>query len=824
VDLLAAWLLFPLLLCLIFLGWGLLVERLSGRDLPGVLLLPLGLSAVLVAARVLVVAEFLVDVALPLIAVAALIGLVVGRGRLRAPRFDSWAAAAALGVAVVVAAPAVLTGEPTFTGSLVLGDTAHQLTLADRLGEAGTQSQPLPNSSYELSVRKYFVTAYPLGPQAALGLLSPLGVIDLAWLYQPFMALLLAATALALNGLLGRSLESRRLRALVSFVAAQPALVVAFALQGSIKELTALATVSLTFALTALVLRERWHARGFLTLALSSLATIGALGPAGVVYVGPPLLVAAGAWGLRLRKVPLRTALAAAGGVVLATVLLALPLVGGASTAVKANDKTLSTGDQLGNLARPLDLLQATGAWVVGDYRYEPLSPARTSAVAVVVLLIAVAGLVMAIRRRALGPLLLTGILVPLSGLLLLRGNPYADAKVLVLLSLVVPTLAMLAAAWLIASGERRRRTVGAFLAVGVGGVVLAGNVLAYHDVQLAPHDRYEEQLSIAEQLEGKGPVVFAEYDEFAKHFMRRTQVLSQPEWPFEFPVGPLNVKGAATHVEENRDGLHPTFKAPLDPDGITPSSLQKANYIVIRRSPTASRPPANYRLVRRGRYYEVWQRDASERVERHEPFGPSVFQPAAKPKSCSLLRSVARTAERIGGELAWLERGPVSVYDPRYASEKNKGFGYSQRVNYQLWPKSVTVGGSGAAKARIGVPKTGRYDVWLMGSFGRETTVTVDGRPAGAVSYEIANSGAYMLLDQIRLTKGTHRLVVARGGGNLQPGNGGGYRSNLLYLGPLVLSPAEEQRRTVQRSDPARYRDLCTKRLDWVEAVKPAD
>src|SRR3712207_8751081 len=38
--------------------------------------------------------------------------------------------------------------------------------------EAGTYSQPLPNSSYELSVRKYFVTAYPIGPQAALGLLA----------------------------------------------------------------------------------------------------------------------------------------------------------------------------------------------------------------------------------------------------------------------------------------------------------------------------------------------------------------------------------------------------------------------------------------------------------------------------------------------------------------------------------------------------------------------------------------------------------------------------------------------------------------------------
>ena len=37
-------------------------------------------------------------------------------------------------------------------------------------------------------MRKYFATAYPLAPQAALGVLAPLGLLDLAWLYQPFLA------------------------------------------------------------------------------------------------------------------------------------------------------------------------------------------------------------------------------------------------------------------------------------------------------------------------------------------------------------------------------------------------------------------------------------------------------------------------------------------------------------------------------------------------------------------------------------------------------------------------------------------------------------
>ena len=41
-SLVVAWLAFPLLLCLLSLGCGLVVERLTAMRLPGMLLLPLG--------------------------------------------------------------------------------------------------------------------------------------------------------------------------------------------------------------------------------------------------------------------------------------------------------------------------------------------------------------------------------------------------------------------------------------------------------------------------------------------------------------------------------------------------------------------------------------------------------------------------------------------------------------------------------------------------------------------------------------------------------------------------------------------------------------
>lgn len=817
-DLLAAWLLFPLLAGLLFLGWGLIVERISGRELPGVLLLPVGLAAVLVVCRVLVVWTVAVDAALPFLALVAVVGLVLSRARLRALRFDPWAAAAAAGVALVIAGPVILSGEPTFTGPLVLGDTAHQLTLAARLGESGTALPP-PHSSYDLSVRKYFVSAYPIGPQATLGILSPLGLLDLAWLYLPFLALLAAAAALALNGLIARSIESRRARGLVTFVAGQPALVVAFALQGSIKEITAVATVTLTFALVLLAIVERWPARAFLAPALAALATVGALGPPGLAYVGPPLAIAAGAWALRLREVPLKTALPAAAAVVLASALLALPVLSGAGTAVKANDTTLSTANQLGNLARPLDPLQASGAWVTGDYRYEPIHPHAVQGIALLVCLAGLLGLVMAVRRRALGPLLLAGVLLPISALLLLRGNPYADAKVLVLVSVVVPLLAMSGAAWLLAGRERRLRLLGGAVAVGVGVAVIASNAAAYHKAQLAPYHRYQEQLSIGDQLKGRGPVVFAEYDEFAKYFVRHARVLSVPEWPFEYPVGRLNPTGAASRMEGNRR-LHPTFKTALDPDGIDPSILQNSSFIVLRRSPTTSRPPADYRLIRTSRYYEVWQRDRSLEVLGHAALGRDVFEPASRP-SCDLVAKLGRRAERSGAQLASVERDPVVLFDPVHALRANRGLDFASD-KYELFPKSVTVPGAGRASASLRVPKTGRYRVWLQGSFSRALDVRLDGRPVGTAAYEIAYNGAYLLLGNVNLRAGRHELLITRGKTTLHPGDGGELQGN-VFMGPTVLSPVEADRRTVRLTQPRDARALCSKRLDWIEIVRPA-
>ncbi len=647
------------------------------------LLLPVGLAAVLVVSRVLVVSEL---TGRPRAAAdrggRRWSGCSSSRDRLRAMRFDrpgprprrsgwrSWSPRRRC-----------FSGEPTFTGSLVLGDTAHQLTLADRLGEAGTHSQPLPNSSYELSVRKYFVTAYPMGPQAALGLLSPLGLLDLAWLYQPFLAIFLAATALSLNG-----------------VARPRAGVAPAAGAGHLRRRPAGAGGRLRPA----GLDQGDHGAGH---GLAHLRARGAGAGRALAGTRVPDARAVGAGHrrrARARRAGVRGPAAAdrCGGVGAAAAQgrrcgprswrragwswppCCSPCRWSAAPPRPSRPTTRPSppATQLGNLARPLDLLQAIGR--LGGRRL-PLRAARSprppprwrswwSRSAVL-------GLVMAIRRRALGPLLLAGVLVAA-----LRRCCCSAATLT-----PTPRCSCWPRSW--CRCWRCSRPPGCSPRRSEGGGFSGERWRCWWAGWSSPATCWPTTTSSSRPTtatrsscrspsswRAAGPVVFAEYDEFAKHFMRRTQVLSQPEWPFEFPIGPLNVKGAATHVEENRDGLHPSFKAPLDPDGITPvEPAEGASFIVIRRSPTASRPPANYRLIRtrallRGlaaRYALRASSCATSRSARR------VFQPAARAQRCSLVKSVARTARAAGRQagLAWSARRSSST-TPSDASSNNAG------------------------------------------------------------------------------------------------------------------------------------------------------
>ena len=806
-DLLAAWLLYPLALGALSLGLGLLLERITDWRMPGALLLPAGFALLVALARVITEFSAVAKLALPAIVALALAGLALSVPRLRALRPDPWCVVAVLGVFAVFAAPVVLSGEPTFAGYLALPDTSQQLSLSYLYADRGPDWMSLaPGSTYE-TMAKYVVTAYPVAGQATLGVTAPLGLLDRAWLYQPLLSFMAMISALAIWSIAAPLLARAWQRAVVAFVAGQSALVLGNALVGTIKELTALTMLLTLAALVAAALAERRPARSLLGVALAAAAALGALGPAVIPYLAAPGLAVLGFWGVRIaRERRYDDALwLAVGGA--AAGAFAYPTLKTLRTSVTAGNSVLvDLKSSIGHLAGPLDTAQALGIWLSGDYRYAGHTTLQAPPLLIAAICV-VLGLAWAIRRRHWGVLLLAVMFIPTSLYLLTRGTTYADAKVLVLVSPACLLLAMLGAVTLW-SGRWRPLAALATAAI-LGGVVLS-NALAYHDVSLAPHDRYAELLALDDELAGRGPVFFGEYDEFAEYFLHRAAVFSAPEAPIAFRTAPYE-PNALTDPKRR-----PSEKTPIDVDDVKVSYLQSFPYIVLRRGPATSRPPANFVLDERLRFYDVWRRTARPRVLDHTPLGPDVLQPGA-PVTARAARASARRARSLGGAIAYVERErPEIVLAKRDPKLPPRWLGFGN------FPEAVLSGGPAKIHRPLQIPRTGRYNAWIEGSYARRMAIYVDGKRLPRVPSGLNNPGAYVSLGGVRLARGAHEVLIRQGGGDLRPGSGG-FRSSLRHVGPLFFDPAVNASFRVRTIDPRDWRSLVGVRADWLEIVSAA-
>jgi hypothetical protein len=804
-DLLAAWLLYPLALACICLGLGLLVERLSAWRMPGALLAPVGFATLLVLARLITATQGTARLALPVIGALALGGLVLGRKRLLGLRPSPWLVAAVAGLYLLLAAPIVLSGEPTFAGYLALPDTNQQFALADLFAHRGPDWGGLPEGANSRLVAKYVTTSYPVAAQAALGVTAPLGALDIAWLYQPFLAFTLLLGGLAAWAIAAPLLARRWQAAIVAFTVPQSALVIGNYLTGSIKEIASAVVLLTLVALVAAAIRERPSARSLLTVAIVSGAAVGALGPAALAYVAIPLLVAVAVWAIpRLRR-PRPIEVAGVVGAVALLTLLALPVLQNLRTAITVNQAVLvDQKDELGHLAGPLNSAQALGIWLSGDFRYAAGGGAAQPILSVIAALCALVAAGWAIRMRRWGPLLLVATFVLVSALLLARGTAYADSKVLMIASPALLALAMIGAAVL---WTGRWRVVSGLLTVALVGGVLWSNALAYHDVSLAPHDRYTELLDLNERLAGRGPAFFGEYDEFAEYFLRSIPVYASPYYPHEFRSAPY--KPNALSDPKRR----PSEKTPIDIDDVTLAYVESSPYLILRRGPQTSRPPANYERVIQGTFYDVWHRTSAVRVLDHMPLGPDVLHQTAVVRAPVARRWAARARSR-GGRIAYVPRERPPVFLATRVPRPVRWIGFGN------FPEALLSEGPANFHVEIAIPRNGRYHVWVEGSFARDIHIGIDGRPLPHRPDGLNNPGAYASLGRVRLTRGRHVLTLRQYGGDLRPGSGG-YQSSLRHIGPIYFDPVANERDAVRTLAPSRWRDLVGVRADWLEIVR---
>ena len=248
-------------------------------------------------------------------------------------------------------------------------------------------------------------------------------------------------------------------------------------------------------------------------------------------------------------------------------------------------------------------------------------------------------------------------------------------------------------------------------------------------------------------------------------------------------------------------------YGQPVVLDRAAPRSLSSYPLIVTRRDPSASPPPAVYRLLWRGRYYEAWGRVPSAHAARAH-----VAPADAAGSGCGAIANLARSAAVSGlrGARLIAARSPALVRIALASASHPAGWGHRR--------EGLVLSRPGSLLADFVLPEAGAWEVWLRGQVMPAIGVSIDGRSLGSVSGQLG--GNSLVPDTIsasvaRLSAGRHRLALTRGGFSFAPGSGGSAVLDAIFLAPAALAA-----RTLAEVPARDWRALCGGSYEWLELI----
>jgi hypothetical protein len=795
--------LYPLVLLALSAGGGLLVRRVGGGWLPGVLVAPVGFALLVATSSFATYVSWLAPAA-PYIPVAfALLGLGLeargGKLRLPRPRRVPWETLAALFAFAALAAPTLLTGTPTWSGYSRIVDIGFQMDFSQHLAEAGRAAVGNA-SSFQVVVGKLLNIGYPGGGQATLGVTAKLIRTNLAWCYQTYHAFAAAVGALAIYSLLGRMSTNRPLRAVGAAVAIQPTALYSYALVGGIKELTTAAMLMVLAAVLAERLPGRGSNRSVAPAAVSVSGAFAAFSVGALPWLGVVLallfavtLVPSGRW----------RALASWVLLGVSTVLISLPGIISAATQLSGIASSAIGGVVelgLGNLAAPVPVWSAAGVWLTADYRFPLEHVAMTHRLDVFVLVLAVVGFVCALLRRR-WVIAAIGVAAPIA-LLYYKAHSTAwlQFKSFTITGVLVLTLAF---AGVCALGASRRRWVsllGWLAAAIISAGVLYGNAITYHDTTLAPAARYYDLAAIGKRYAGQGPTLYPGFDEYAEYFLREedgSSSVNPAKAEYSIRPGVQEPGGVGFAFNLNQ------FQLPF---------LQRFKLIVEPRNPVGVRAPSNWDLVQQTKYFNVWRRvrPASE-VYFHFPL--SGLPHERTPEFCAKLIDTLHQAGP-GATVAYVPAAPTVELLPAAGVHPN----------YWRGEGGLAVYGAGRDRISFALAQPADYSLWIAGSIGRPIEFVLDGRSVGTVAYEERYPGQFIHIGARQLAAGPHTLELVRGGGSLHPGSGDDVDPDTGELGQIVLIPGESPPSQVEVVPGSDAEKVCAAPVgyQWMEVLRP--
>jgi hypothetical protein len=799
-------LVYPVALAALCLGAGLLTDRLTGAFLPGALLVTVGAAALIAISQLTTYVHAIAPATPYLMAAVATAGFAVSAARVRSlarrMRERPWLLALSIAAYAAALAPVLLAGRPTFSSFMALSDSAVHMIGADFLIHHGQSFAHLDlRNSYGQFIDAYYNSGYPSGADTFFGGSALLLRLPLIWAFQPFNAFVLASAVGPAWLLAQRIGLAGPWAALAALSAALPALVYAYELLGSVKEITVL---SLLLTLGCLVVSHRDWLGGPPARAIPfALVLAGGVSALGIGF---------GAWGLGALAVLAAIALgglragrrsgrqlfylAAAGA--LAALIAALPTWAHLSDSLRVARDIGSTANS-GNLHAPLRTIQVAGVWLHGSYKLAPAGAALPITHALIVITFAAAALgalhLLRMRSFALAAWIACMLLVWL--IVSESVTTWAGAKTLVLSS---PVLMLLAWAGLAAMRQGQLptpvRAIAWLPALAIAGGVLVSDALQYHSSNLAPTSRYRELASVGSRFAGKGPALFTDFDEYALYGLRKLDI-GGPDFVYPPPA----LAGVASG-----------YGRPVDLDRARPSALAGYPLIVTRRDPAASRPPAAYRLLWQGAYYQVWGRrvDTAPALAHLALSGSAAAQCRRLGQWAGEARDRSRRAPARAGRLIAADAPEVI----RLALARSA---HPARWGHQRG--GLVMARAGRLSVGFAVPAAGAWDVWIQGQFMPEVKIALDGRALATIEGEL--SGNSLVVDtapprRVELAAGAHRLTVTRSGTNLAPGNGGWAILDSVFLTPARDGAGSRLSEAASRS----WRSLCGRTYEWAELL----
>jgi hypothetical protein len=816
-------LLYPCVLAALCAGAGLLVDRLSGRFLPGALLLTVGAAALIALSQLSTYAYFLAPATPYLMAAVALAGFVVAWGRVgrlaRRCQEQPWLLLASVLAYALALAPVLLAGRTTLSSYMALSDSAVHLIGADFLMRHGQHYVHLDlRNSYGQFINDYYNTSYPSGADTLFGGSSFLLGLPLIWAFQPFNAFMLA-TAAGPAWVLAQRMRLQGLwAALAALTAVVPALVYAYELFGSVKEITAL---SMILTLGALVVTHRsWLRAGGARVIPFALVSAGGVSALGVAF-GAWALTAVAVLAVVLARELLdgrrqvgegrrqldrdtsrvgstsreadtcgrRAALLMCAGALVA-LIAAWPTWSDLSGSLKVAQNIAATSNS-GNLHSPLRAEQMLGVWLNGSYKLAPIGSALalTHVLILITLLAAVLGAIHVLRIRAYALAGWIALMLLAWAAITHWVSTWGSAKTLMLTSPIVVLLAWGGVGALRTAPRRGISLVGAMLlALALTSGVVVSDAMQYRASDLAPTARYEELASLNSRFAGKGPTLFTDFDEYSMYELRDLDV-GGPD--FVYPPAALAAAAGG-------------YGQPVNLNRIPPAALLTYPLIVTRRNPSASRPPSVYTLIWQGAYYQVWKRRAGVAAAAEH-----VALTGSAAAQCAAIERLAQSASSRPAARLVASPAPALVRIRLARAAHPTDWGHER--------KALVMGHPGTLRANFTLPSTGVWEVWVQGDIMPTVQLRVDGHEIASIAGQL--SGNSLVSNTIppiavHLSAGVHSLTLTRTSAGLGPGELGSAVLDAIFLTPTRAGSAP----TLRAVSTAQWQSLCGRSYQWID------